>query len=166
MDFMTEFRPREATVQVADALAAQLGQLDQQIKAFNNPAMKQFASHLMAAQLLLHQWAISQTTDLADYAQSIAARLDTEGSLDDESWAVLEAIHAHLEEIQKIFEEMKALLPPNVLPLGERNKEMISALAEVLDLTAAGGTEDEPLFDDEDIKTDEAPPASEDEVTK
>jgi hypothetical protein len=159
MDFMSEFRPREGTVQVAEALSAQLGQLDQQIKTFNNPAMKQFASHLMAAQLLLHQWTISQTTDLADYAQAIAARMEGEGNLDDEDFATLAAVHEHLEGLQKLFETMKGVLPPDVIVIGERNKELTAALAELLDV-AGEGDDEAPLFDDE-------PPATEpsEEVT-
>lgn len=148
MDFMSEFRPREATVQLAELHTQGINQLDQHIKAFNNPAMKQFASQLMAAHLLLHQWAISQTTDLADYAQAIASRLEG-GGLDDEDFELLAGVHAHLEELQKLFEEMKGLLPPNVLALGEKNKTLMAALGEILESDAVAEDEDTPLFEDE-----------------
>lgn len=164
MDFLQEFRPRAGTVQLHDALAIQLDQLDRRIKTSNNITGKQVAEHMMGLMLGFHQWTLSQSTDLADYAQAVAARLDNAGGLDDEDFATLAAVHEHLEELQKLFEEMKGLLPPNVLALGERNKELVASLAEMLEVAGddeGEETEDAPLFEDEEA----APVEKSEEVT-
>ena len=167
MDFMSEFRPRPGTVQLHDALAIQLDQLDRRIKTSNNITGKQVAEHMMGLMLGFHQWTIAQTTDLADYTQAIAGRMEGEGNLDDEDFSVLAAVHEHLEGLQKLFEEMKGLLPPNVLALGDRNKELMTALADILDVAVEDESEgeDAPLFED-DEEPPEAPTPTEDEVTK
>lgn len=153
MDFMQEFRPRPETVQLQEAFGIQLGQLDQRIKTLNNPGVKQVVEHLLASMLVFNQWVVSHNNDFIDYMHAVTSRVEG-GGLDDDEFAVLSAVHSHLEEIQKLFEEMKELLPPNVLALGERNKELMAALGDILEVES--GDEEAPLFaDDEEAAPEE-----------
>jgi len=173
MTFMQEFRPRPATTTLHDALAMELDQLDRRIKTSNNIPSKTLAEHVMVLLLGMHQWIAAQGQDLADYSQAIAASVDGSiepASLGDDDIELLGAIHDHLEEIKKLFDEMKAVLPENVVKLGERNNELLAALDELIEEQEVGGEGETEEGDEGDLfetdGDDEARDVTDAEVAK
>lgn len=167
--FMQEFRPRPATTSLHDALALELDQLDRRIKTSNNIPSKTLAEHLMILLLGMHQWITAQGQDIADYAQSIASTIEggEAPTLDDEEIGLLAVVCEHLEAVQKLFDEYKAVMPENALKLGEHNKELLEALTGMVEEHTEVGEEGETEEDDSlfEMDSDDETRAADGEVT-
>jgi Rad3-related DNA helicase len=129
--------------------------LAQQVKASNEIPTKQLAEWFVGTLAGMYQWLVSQATDLADYSQAIASRVDSDNGMDEDTFNLLTKLNSHLSELNNLFEEMKEILPENVLALGEKNKDLSKELGEFLSSVENSNESDnededeEPLFEDD-----------------
>jgi hypothetical protein len=155
MDYMTAFKLSPDTIRSHDALAPQLEQLAKQIQSANDISGKQAADQFLRIIISMYQWIALQGKDFAEYAQSIAARVDSDsGGIDEETFEMLTKLSSHLEDLNNLFEEMKEVLPEKVVALGDRNKIFSDNLKTFLSSLDSGdedeGEQEESMFVDEE----------------
>ena len=159
MNFMEEFRPRQDTVRLHDAMIINFETLANQVKAANDIQSKQLAEWFIGTLAGMYQWIVAQATDLADYSHAIISRVESDGGLDEDTFSLLTRINTHMEKLNDLFEEMKEVLPENILELGAKNKELSKELDEFVSSVESNneseGEDEEPLFEDDNESSDE-----------
>lgn len=156
---MYEFKPRPDTIRFHDTLIVNFENLAKQVKNSTDIPPKQLAEWFVGTLAGMYQWIVSQATDLADYSQAIVSRIDSDSGLDEDTFNLLTKLNAHMIELNTLFEEMKEILPENVLALGERNKELSNDLSGFLASLESDNDmdeDDEPLFEEDESSNEES----------
>lgn len=159
MNFMDEFKPRPDTVRFHDTLIANFENLAKQVKVTQDIPSKQLAEWFVGTLAGMYQWIVSQATDLADYSQAIVSRMDSDSGLDEDTFNLLSRLNDHMVELNKLFGEMKEILPENVLALGKKNEELLNELSGFLaslESSNESDEDDEPLFEEDESSEEES----------
>jgi len=156
MDYMSEFKPRIETIRFHDTLINKFQELADLVKDSPEIDGKQASENILGILAIMYQWVVSQGSDLANYSQAIASRIDSNDGMDEDTFNLLTRLSLHLEELDKLFSEMKEVLPENVVALGGRNQEFCKELKDLLSSIEGEDGDEESLFLEDENNEDDS----------